>query len=97
MRLMKSLVRILKYYLVIHLTTLFIYLYDQAVASTFYILSLFSMAIALIFGISMGRYILLNILLAMTLSMINLFGLWMVAVVLLVLAILWKDLILLLR
>ncbi len=97
MRLMKSLTRILKYYLVIHISTLFIYLIDQAVASTFYILSLFSMVIALIFGISMGRYILLNILLAMTLSMINLFGLWMVAVVLLVLALLWKDLILLLR
>ncbi len=97
MRLMRALIRILKYYLVIHLTTLFIYIYNPAAASTFYILSLLSLVPALIYRFPVRKYLLLNILLAITLSAVYFLGPLVIAIILIAGLLLWRDIILLLR
>lgn len=96
MRLTKALMRLLKYYVVMHLTTLFINTYSPSTASIFYIVSLLSLVPVFIYRLHVKKYLLLNIILAITLSAVYFLGPWIIAVILVIGLLLWRDIMLLL-
>ena len=97
MKLIKTLTRILKYYIILHLTTLFIYIYSPVTASTFYVVSILSLLLALIYGLPLKKYVILNFAIAIIISIIHILGPWIIAVFFIMAFLLWKDIILLIR
>lgn len=97
MRFLVILGRIIKYYIILYISTLFIYVSLPSIASTYYALSLIVLVFGVITNISLKNFIFLNIVLASIIYLAYKIGPLFIPIIILIILIMSRDLLLLLR
>ena len=97
MKLLRMMIRLGKYYIPVHILTLFIYQYKPGTAVLYYVIGLVLMAYVMFRGGRYITYMIINFHLVLLLYLASSFGFMFTVFAILIILLFWRDIILAIR